>query len=258
MQASLLLRLRAFLRIVGGAFAVVALGAALSAQPRENAPRLVEALAFGRDIGELRLFQGRELGILQAVMMPTGETLALRDTSRIEFQRRVTAPDGAQGWAPVALAEPPNGAGDLTALLVPLPAPDERGSLFAVRWFGRSAQLPQGVYELSNLTPATLMVQVGGVQGPVEVAPWSQQVFRPQVDSKFRVPVRVAYRTASSQDWNLAKVGVVNLPPDQSLRARFIFAGGGLGALGEGAEELRRREPTLLLTETPVPVADRR
>lgn len=235
--------------------AAVSLTAFAQTPPQTPGPAAtVEILGFGKEIGELRIVQGSAQETVSIGTLPPGASIPLRG-GRIEFQNRVPLPEGGEKWVTVAAANISDPAMSLTAMLIPGRQPDENGHLYSVKIFEKSPTLPPGSYELCNLTPTTLLVQTDLSAPPVEVGAWAQRVFTPKLDRKHRAPLRVAYRVAPNAPWESATIGIVSLPPDRSIRARFVYAASGLGELGDPENIAGLTKPVLVLLNEQVPVA---
>jgi hypothetical protein len=202
---------------------------------------------------QIRLAENEMPGLM-ALREEFGPSQPLRG-ARIEFQNRVPLTEGGEKWVTVAAVNITEPAKSITAILLPGRQPDENGHLYSVKIFEKSATLPPGSYELCNLTPTTLLVQTDMSAPPVEVGAWAQRVFTPKLDRKYRAPLRVAYRVAPNAPWESAKIGIVSLPPDQSTRARFVYAASGLGELGDIEDIAAITKPVLVLLNERVPVA---
>jgi hypothetical protein len=95
------------------------------------------------------------------------------------------------------------------------------------------------------------MAQLGQGEAPVEIAGWTQRVFAPTTDNKFRALLNVAYRTPGGE-WVPVRSGVVALPPDQATYGRVVLSPQGVRELGGGASPDAAR-PTVLILETKRP-----
>lgn len=219
--------------------------------------RSIEVIGFGSGIGELRVFQGKELQTLTVNCIPPGPVVHLSGTGPVEFQRRVKAADGKETWTRVASVDLPATGDVFTAIVIPNAHPAEGELPYGVRLFPKPPKLPVGTCELTNYTPATLLVQLENAEISFKVDAWEQHIFTPKVDHKFRAVFRLAYRTTPEAEWKLVKSGIISLPPDQAMRSSFVFAASGMSDLidadSTGYKSSASKDPALFLMENSVP-----
>jgi hypothetical protein len=213
--------------------------------------RTLELVSYGPPVGEVRIIAGSGAATVQVGALPTGRGVAIGAGARIELRQKSPGPQGGEIWTRVADVELPAEARELLAVMVPLREPDATGARYRVVVLPFAARHEPGSYTLANLTPVPVTVQAGTGETPVEIAAWTQRVFRPKTDNKFRALLNVAYRTPGGE-WVPVRSGVVVLAPDQATYGRVVVSPQGVQELGGGSTSDAAR-PTVLILETKRP-----
>lgn len=239
-----------FARLLSLGFSLCAF-AAFAAFAHAADGRTLELVSYGPPAGEVQIVTGSDVTTVQVGALPTGGGAPIGAGARIELRRKFPGPQGGEVWARVADVELPADAREFLAVMLPLREPDASGARHRVVVLPFAAGPAPGSYTLANLTPAPVTAQVGQGETPVEIAAWTQRVFTPATDKKFRALLNVAYRTPGGE-WVPVRSGVVVLPPDQATYGRVVVSPQGVRELGGGASPDAAR-PTVLILETKRP-----
>ena len=233
-----------FRLLIAGLLLGIAAGA--RAQTDVSLMRHVEIVSYGRDAGEVQVVVGSTKTTTQVRMISVGNKIEIGAGLKLEVRQKTTTPEGKQVWSRVAEADLVPAVADFLVTLVPLPAPDEAGLLYRAVVLCLENRPAPASYTLANLTPVSMVVQMGLGEEPLELAPWSQHSFLPKTDEKCRALMRVAYRNASG-GWEVLRAGIVSLPPDQAVYGRVVLAAKGMEELGDPKAPDTR--PTLMILE---------